>query len=95
MDIEKIVKDFKQALDDHNYGGEYSEDAIYDIVETSLERKNDLIELFRKHPNWDEDQLCIHFDRDIDRKTDSGAVSTFYRWLLNAAYGQVRIPFAD
>lgn len=92
MDIEKIVKNFKQALDDHNYDGQYSEDVIYDIVNASIERKSDLIELFRKHPNWDEDQLCIHFDRDIDRKTDNRAVSTFYRWLDNAAFTQWEKP---
>lgn len=92
MDIEKIVKNFKQALDDHNYDGQYSEDVIYDIVNASVERKADLIELFRKHPNWDEDQLCIHFDRDIDRKTDSSAVSTFFRWLNNAAFTQWEKP---
>ena len=92
MDINKIVSNFKQALDDHHYDGQYSEDVIYDIVETSLERKSELIELFRKHPNWDEDQLCIHFDRDIDRKTDSSAVSTFFRWLNNEAFRQWEKP---
>lgn len=92
MDIEKIVKNFKLALDDHHYDGDYSEDAIYDIVQTSVERKADLIEMFRKHPNWDEDQLCIHIDRDIDRKTDNRAMPNFLTWLRNQAYNTLEKP---
>ena len=55
MDKNKIVKTFIQVLEDHGY--EYETDAIWDIVETSINGKAHLIEMFRKHPNWDEDQL--------------------------------------
>lgn len=90
MDKNKIVKTFIQVLEDHGY--EYETDAIWDIVETSIDRKAHLIEMFRKHPNWDEDQLCIHFDRDLERKTDAGAVGVFMRWLWRQTKDQIEEP---
>lgn len=80
MDIKKISKTFCRVLEDHEYYS-YNSAVVEEIVETSIDRKAGLIALFRKHPNWDEDQLCIHFDHDIERKTNMGAIDEFLSWL--------------
>ena len=36
-------------------------------AESCIEAKTDLIELLRKHPNWDEENLRIHFKADYER----------------------------
>lgn len=88
MDTNKICRDFINALIDHEYDM-YSDYAVRDIVETSLEKKAHLIEMFRKHPKWDEEQLCIHFDHDVERKLDSNAYTNFMNWLWQAGRKQL------
>ena len=87
MDIaitEGIVKQFENALDNHNYP--FTRSAVRKIVSTSLARKNQLYELFKKHPKWDEQQLCIHFDHDFERKVDISAQGAFIRYLYDQCY---------
>lgn len=88
MDTNKITRDFCAVLRDHGYDM-YDQYYVEEIVNKSLDRKAHLIKLFRKHPNWDEDQLCIHFDRDFDRKTDMNAIDDFLNWLWNQTRSQI------
>lgn len=92
MDITKITDKFIAALDDHGYEDYYTRDAVESIVKTSLERKAHLIELFRTSKKWDEDQLCIHFDHDVERKTEPMAYSRFLRFLSRETHNQIEAP---
>ncbi len=80
--IESTVRQFCNALEDHNY--RYTRSAVRKIVETSLARKKGLYDIFSKHPNWDENQLCIHFDQNFERRIEVGAYHEFLRWLYYA-----------
>ncbi len=93
MNKEKIIGLFEEVLNDHGY--EYEDNAVRKIVEESLNRKEHLIEMFRKHPKWDEDELCIHFDHDMERKTNMNAIDAFLYWLSREVDNQITKPAVE
>ena len=64
-----LVKEMYDVLRDRNYSP--SKGPVKDIVKETIECKKSLIELLRKHPNWDESHLRVHFDADIQRMSQS------------------------
>lgn len=92
MDKNYIVSTFCNELSERGY--EYTSAAVWDIVDKSLERKKHLYDLFKTHPNWDERQLCIHFDADVERKIDGEAYMSFLNWLWDASGSRIR-PESD
>lgn len=65
----------------NEYGYNYTEDAIWDIVDTWSQRKATLIEAFKQHPNYVEGKFMIAFDTDYEREIDKNAVNDFANYL--------------
>lgn len=83
MDKKQIVSDVEMVLDRHDQS--YSHSEIVGLVNRWAANKGSLIELLRKHPNWDENSMAVVWDydscRDID-ETTYRAISTY----LSSAY---------
>lgn len=81
MSKEKIINEFCEALE--TYGDwRYTESAVSEIVEKSLEAKQELKNILQNHPKWNEDNLMIRFDADIKRDIDINECDYFYLYLL-------------
>ena len=78
MDIQRIVNQVMEVLGRHSYTPE--ENAIRWIVEKWASNKEHLIELLRKHPNWNEEHLAVVWDYDTEREID---VKTFREHLIS------------
>mgnify|MGYP003291782459 FL=1 len=77
--INDIKKTFKSELRKREYN--YEDHAISTIFNEWLEQKAGLIALLSQHPNWDPNQLMVHFDADYTRATDSHTVECFLSWM--------------
>ena len=58
------------------YYPEAEEDCILKEFNLWYNAKKDLMETFRKHPNWNEKEKCIICDLQISRKTDISSITT-------------------
>lgn len=63
-----IVNNMCSILDDASY--EYRKGVIVDIVNEFFENKSELLTILRKHPNWDEKNLCIKGEVEETRVKD-------------------------
>lgn len=77
--VRKIKSRFKEQLSRRGYA--YQDKAINTIFDEWLEKKAGLIALLSKHPQWDEEQLMVHFDTDFTRQIASTPVNEFIAWL--------------
>lgn len=77
--IDKAKSNFKMELDDRCY--HYTNGAINTIFKNWFAAKKELIALLSKHPQWDADQMCIHFDSDFSRPLDTDQSNSFMSWL--------------
>lgn len=59
----------------------YETFALEKIIDTWAENKADLIEAFKKHPNYLEGKFMIAFDIDYDRQIERKFSSAFSSWL--------------
>lgn len=75
-----ILNEMMEELDDRNYS--YTESALESILDTWLERKQALLDLLSKHPNWDAERLMIRFDTDFSRKINTDVTLGFVNWLF-------------
>ncbi|MEG1603566.1 MAG: hypothetical protein RR340_08120, partial [Cloacibacillus sp.] len=76
MNIQKIQAQVEVVLDGYNV--DYSHSQIKALVGQWYLAKEDLISVLRNHPNWNEDDLAVAFNADIERKID---VDAFYHEL--------------
>lgn len=65
---ENIVADVKACLDMHKWP--YSDAGVRATVDRWLEAKGGVIDILRKHPNWNEDAMAVVFDYDTMRDID-------------------------
>lgn len=66
------------------YGYEPRESAVQKIIDTWKENKKELLDHFRKHPNWDENALAIVLkDSEYDRPFNKKALDDFYTWSVD------------
>ena len=86
MDIEAIKKDVVRVLDYHNKANTYK--GVNTLVDTWLQNKLPLIELLRKHPNWNENILAVLFDYDTIRSID---ISQYWA-NVNSILGMANSP---
>ena len=77
---DNILDEMMSELDERNYS--YDESALKSILDTWLERKQPLLELLSKHPNWDAERLMIKFDTDFSRKINTDVTGNFVSWLF-------------
>ena len=75
-----LVQQMKDLLYDYDYS--YNVYALEKIVDKWAENKANLIEAFKKHPNYLEGKFMIAFDADFDREISNGQSVTFRNWLL-------------
>lgn len=74
-----ILFEMKEVLDEHEYN--YNSLALRDIIDEWLTRKQDLLEMFSKHPNWDAERLMVKFDTDFERNVDKNEAQKLGWWL--------------
>lgn len=75
----KIKNEIADVLNANCY--EYTNAALEKIVNTAWEAKTPLREMLRKHPNWDEEQQAIVFDRDYERVFDPDKFEKVQNWM--------------
>ena len=88
MSITQEQKDYlatnmKRLLEEYEY--KYSEEAINKIITTWAKNKKNLIESFKKHPHYIENEFCIAFEQDYKRTFDIKAVERFRSYLQDIA----------
>lgn len=74
--LDNIKYEFKEELNDRDY--DYRDSSIDFIFDTYQRRKANLLELFSKHPNWNEERLMIAFDEDFSRKVNTSMTGNFF-----------------
>lgn len=74
-----LLDEMKKTLD--KYGHYYETFALEKIIDTWAENKADLIEAFKKHPNYLEGKFMIAFDMDYDRQIERKFSRAFSGWL--------------
>lgn len=83
--INAIVEEMGEELKERKYA--YKNEHLLKVVNTCIERKNALIELFSKHPLWNPEKLMIQFDSEIERKICTDEVLNFVDWLRTKVDG--------
>lgn len=74
-----LLTNMENLLDEYNYT--YSDHALNRIIDVWVEQKGELIEAFKKHPNYVEGKFMIAFDTNYERDINLKAVVSFGRWL--------------
>lgn len=59
----------------------YSENAIGKIINSWSQNKQQLMNIFRNYPNWDEEKKMIVFTADYEREIEGHVCHMFWRWL--------------
>lgn len=82
---DELIEDIGEVLDERGYS-DWTPDAVGKIVDEWSVEKFRLAELFRKSPNWDEDNLCIKIEanetNEIDGAKIRGFISNIY-WSVD------------
>lgn len=86
MSISNSVKEMltdrmAKLLDEYDYS--YDTDALETIVDTWEVNKSLLLEAFKNHPNFIEEELCIAFDSDYNREINTQESRNFLCYLRN------------
>lgn len=77
--IDNIHNTACQVLQDR--GWDYDFYIVKEIIKKSLKRKQPLLDLLSKHPNWNPEKLMIQFDEDYSRQICTAQVHDFADWL--------------
>ena len=82
-----LLNEMKDLLDE--YGYDYLDDALNRIVVTWAEKKETLIQAFKRHPNYIDGKFMIAFDCDYDRVVNNVASAEFGYYICDVARGMV------
>ena len=74
-----LLNSMKDLLDEYDY--DYTTRALNSIIDEWASQKSDLIEKFKKHPNYLEGQFMIAFDTDYERVVSKKGSYDFSNWL--------------
>lgn len=77
---EKILGDMQDLLIQYDYT--YTDRALNKIIDTWAEQKADLIQLFKKHPNYVEGEFLIAFNTDWNREINDDGAYDFSLWIV-------------
>ena len=83
MDKKKLVQQVADLLDE--YGYDYNDYALRNIINEWERKKANILEAFRKHPNWDEDRLAIILPVELERPFNTDGVQKFGNYIANKA----------
>lgn len=81
----KLAKSIMDVLDMHKH--HYTEKGIYYTIDRWYDNKKPLIDMLRKHPNWDETLWAVHFDMDYERVGNVNAAHDLIYSLYPAYVG--------
>lgn len=82
MDKTTIIAQMKEYLE--RFGYEYTDKGVEKVFETWNSQKAELLEKFRPHPNWDEENLAIVLNpTEYDIAFNKKAISDFRNWVGN------------
>jgi hypothetical protein len=84
-----LINDISEVLEERGYS-DWSYDAIGKIVDKWSVEKFNLAKLFRKHPSWDEDNLCIKIETTETNDINAGNIKN----ILATLYGNIQY-YAD
>lgn len=79
MNIQNLVKKSMALLKDE-LRLNATEDGLKKCFDVWQNQKADLLELFRNHPNWNEDKLRIEIDAELVRGINRNDTRKFYNW---------------
>ena len=74
-----LLNSMMKLLDEYDYN--YTLHALNSIIDEWEEQKSDLIEAFKKHPNYVDGKFMIAFSSNYERITDLDAVKKFSRYI--------------
>ena len=77
-----IMQEMENLLTEYDY--EYDEYVLNQIIDRWAGQKEELITLFKNHPNYIEGKFLIAFDVDFDRQINPNVVQGFVNWLTDA-----------
>ena len=93
-DIEKknLIDEMAKLLDEYDYA--YDRWALGLIIDKWADQKADLINAFKRHPNYLDGKFMIVFDYNYEREFDKNAVRNFGNWLNYEAmpWGKDTLP---
>ena len=78
-----LLDSMRDLLDEYDY--EYTESALNKIIDEWESNKGNLIELFKKHPNYVEGKFMIAFNADFERKINIEPSNDFSKYIRNVA----------
>lgn len=84
-EMKRLTKEIRKLLEDYDY--EVSDYGIREELRTWSCNKGWLIDLFKKHPNYNGNYQIV-FDIDVERRFDKKAVKEFANWC----YGNTSYP---
>lgn len=76
-----LLENMKTLLS--TYDHYYTVEALELIIDKWATEKRELIEAFKRHPNYLEGKFMIVFDVDYERGLNEKAIEHFSKWLLN------------
>lgn len=76
-----IFDNMVKLLDEYDY--DFTDAALYKIIDTWAEQKADLIQLFKKHHNYIDGKFMVAFNSDWSREIDRDGARNFARWIRN------------
>lgn len=85
-----LLESMKALLSKYEY--EHTDDALNKIIDEWSNQKKELINGFRKHPNYVEGKFLIAFPHQYVRASDRNAINNFSWWLENNALRSPDIP---
>ena len=68
MNRSEIIREICNALEDHSQ--EYDYGQVEKLFDRWIEAKQPIIDVLRKHPNWNESLMAVSFDQDIEREVN-------------------------
>lgn len=86
MDKNAIIGQIEETLE--KYGIDCNRRGLQAIYSRWESQKQALVNILRKHPNWDEDCMAVCFDRDYLRELDERTFNDTYRLLMKIAIGR-------
>ena len=77
---ENLYREMTNLLDEYDY--EWSSYAIGEIIDTWVSEKGELINAFKKHPNYIEGKFMIAFAHDYERPLTNQGAMNFANYLI-------------
>ena len=96
--LDSLKNEMKKVLDCYP---EKTDAALDCILKEWIRVKQPLLDIFSKHPNWNQDKLMIQFDTDFSRDFDLNAISAFsdkikcYALAKRNVSSQYQLPYPE